>query len=285
MYVSSTRRTLTCCLLHHCCRSLPSLCLFILAFAPCEFKWKVWRDGKYLYVRTCTYPIEEGSSKSGSLRLQGTYQRATAATPVIREPRLLWAAMGWRAKKWHDTISFFSQTQLLGFHEQGLQDQLEICLSSVQFVSFLTQKFGLPSSQIRWDFMFLLIKPGSSCDAGGLLSLLNFFTWHGLCSALGSAKREPSPAPNIVWFPSAFPYIVSSFDCLLVRLILSFWYQFSSADLHFSFFEEENIPRFFGTIFRILKHIENLGGNFIDCGKQSVRQGTFKPCRCFAMFW
>lgn len=51
--------------------------------------------------------------------------------------------------------------------------------------------------------------------------------------------KEAPPQPNILWFPHAFPYIVSSFDSLFTSLILSCWYKFSSADLHFSLLRKE----------------------------------------------
>lgn len=111
-------------------------------------------------------------------------------------------------------------------------------------------------------------------------------SWQRLCSALYSISRgNPPPLLTSFDLPVQFHAIDSDFDCLFVRPVLSFWYQFSSADLHFSFLRKKTFLNFFLTIFRLSQNIENLGWIFIDCEKQKVRQSTFNLCRCFAIFW
>lgn len=105
-------------------------------------------------------------------------QRATAAVPGIREQRLLWEAVGWRAEKWHGAILFPPCLDSVAWVSQTRSLKAAGNVSFKCLIYFLCKrKVWLSSSQSKWDFEFPLSRSGSSCDTAEWLSHLTFLTW------------------------------------------------------------------------------------------------------------
>lgn len=93
MYI--TQEPWHCCLLHHCCCSLLSFCLFILTFAPCEFKLKACKVGNCMYI--CVHTQYRNIFVN-----QGIYH---CAGYLLESRDQCGTAICWRSDKLNDTSS------------------------------------------------------------------------------------------------------------------------------------------------------------------------------------